>query len=205
MTPTYTWLIEAIDTPVTTESGTTANIHWRCVGTDGTHQGQVYATLVCPYTPPAVGAALALADVIGWLQTALTAEGVAAIQAAIDAQIAAAASPPVVPVLTWNQPPALTAEQIAAQTEAAYESGVQGWLDAGAQAWKYESILSAASYVASTNAQFKAEAAALIGWRDAVWTSCYAALSAVQAGTTAMPTSLTAFIATLPAQPTRPS
>ena len=158
-----------------------------------------------PYTPPAVGVALALSDVIGWLQATLTPAGVASIEASIDAQIAAAASPPVVPVLTWNQPPALTAEQIAAQTEAAYESGVQAWLDAGAQAWQYESILSAASYVASTNAQFKAEAAALIGWRDAVWTSCYATLNAVLSGTAQMPTSLQTFISTLPAQPSRPT
>jgi len=92
-----------------------------------------------------------------------------------------------------------------AQVIAGFEAAVQAWLDQTAQAWQYESILSAATYVNSTVQKFKDEATALIAWRDQVWSACYTELAAVQAGTQAMPTSPAAFIATLPAVPTRPA
>lgn len=91
-----------------------------------------------------------------------------------------------------------------AQIIASYEDAVQAHLDAFAATWRYESILSAASYANSTVAQFKAEALAMIAWRDAVWNSCYTTLAAVQAGTQPMPASPAAFIATLPMDPARP-
>lgn len=99
-----------------------------------------------------------------------------------------------------HQHPTPTLDQIVAS----YESAVQAHLDTFAGTWRYESILSAASYANSTVGQFKAEALALIAWRDAVWNSCYTTLSAVQAGTQAMPASPAAFIAILPAAPARP-
>jgi len=102
---------------------------------------------------------------------------------------------------TLTAPPAPTAAQIIAQ----FETAVQDYLDTFAQTWNYESILSAASYANSTVAQFKNEALALIAWRDEVWSSCYAAEAAIQAGTQAMPASPAAFIATLPATPTKPT
>lgn len=101
------------------------------------------------------------------------------------------------------KPPAPSALSTA-QTIAIYEAALQGVLDAGAQAWGYDSVISAASYAASTNAQFKAEAAALIAWRDAVWVWAAAQLAAIQGGTQAMPTTAAAFIAQMPAQPARP-
>jgi len=91
-----------------------------------------------------------------------------------------------------------------APTVTDFENAVQAWLDAGAKAWRYESILSAASYANSTVPQFAAEAHALIAWRDQVWSSCYATLASVQAGTQATPASPADLIATLPAQPTHP-
>ena len=91
-----------------------------------------------------------------------------------------------------------------APTVTDFENAVQNWLDAGAKAWRYESILSAASYANSTVTQFKNEALALIAWRDAVWNACYTTLAAVQTGTQAAPVSTAALIATLPAQPTQP-
>lgn len=91
-----------------------------------------------------------------------------------------------------------------AQTIALYEAALQVALDAGAKGWGYDSIVSAASYAASTSAQFKAEALALIGWRDAVWVWAGAQLSSVQAGTQAMPATPAAFVALMPAQPVRP-
>lgn len=98
------------------------------------------------------------------------------------------------------QAPALTQDQIIAN----YEAAVQAHLDAFAATWRYESILSAASYANSTVQQFKNEALALIAWRDSVWNSCYATLAAVQAGTQPMPASPAAFVATLPAEPAHP-
>ena len=99
---------------------------------------------------------------------------------------------------TWPPaPPAPTEAQIIA----GYQAGVQSVLDAYAVSMKYESILSMASYANSTNEQFKTEALAALAWRDNVWSSCYATLAAVQAGTQPMPASLGDFVATLPAHP----
>jgi hypothetical protein len=99
-------------------------------------------------------------------------------------------------------PPA--APEPKAPTVADFEVAVQGWLDQTAKAWQYESILSAASYAASTVPKFKAEAAALIAWRDAVWSACYATMDAVQAGTQAAPATTAALLASLPTAPGRP-
>ena len=102
-----------------------------------------------------------------------------------------------------------TAAQIAAinapkpPSVADFESAVQLHLDQFANTWQYESILSAASYANSTNTQFKNEALALIAWRDAVWTSCYSTMAAVQGGTQAMPT-IAGLLASLPSAPARP-
>ena len=107
---------------------------------------------------------------------------------ATDAQVQAIQNPP------------LTQAQIIAS----FEIAVQVYLDAQAAAWNYESVLSAASYANSTVTQFKNEALALIAWRDAVWSACYAAEAGIIAGTQPMPASAQAFIATLPAAPARP-
>ena len=111
----------------------------------------------------------------------------------------------------WNAPATLPADVAASnqqiqQTQiiASYESAVQSMLDAFAQSWQYESILSAASYSASTVTKFQHEANVLIAWRDQVWSACYTSMVAIQGGTMAMPVSPAAFIATLPASPSRP-
>ena len=65
-------------------------------------------------------------------------------------------------------------------------------------------LLAGATYATSTVPQFKAEALALVAWRDQVWAQCYIELASVQAGTQAMPASPEAFIATLPAVPVKP-
>jgi predicted NAD/FAD-dependent oxidoreductase len=96
--------------------------------------------------------------------------------------------------------PAPTPAQIFTQAE----SSVQSMLDTFAQTWQYESILSAASYATSTVLKFQHEASALIAWRDQVWSACYAAMAAIQAGTQAMPVNIAAFVATLPVAPARP-
>lgn len=89
--------------------------------------------------------------------------------------------------------PGLTAED--------FTVAVQAHLDAVARAKNYDSILSCASYAASTNSTFSAEAVQAIAWRDAVWTYCYAQLADVQANSRSMPVSEAALIAELPSAP----
>ncbi|MES2587022.1 MAG: hypothetical protein V4536_08895 [Pseudomonadota bacterium] len=100
--------------------------------------------------------------------------------------------------------PALTAEQIQAQTIATYQSAAQNLLDSVAKSWGYDSVVSAASYASSTNAQFKAEALALITWRDEVWGSAYALLASIEGGKKSAPKSVDDFLAGLPLAPDRP-
>jgi len=101
-------------------------------------------------------------------------------------------------------PPVLSEAEIQAEIIKSFEFAVQAYLDTTAQSWQYESINTAVTYVASTNATFKAEATVLIAWRDQVWGACYTAMAAIKAGTQAMPATAAAFVATLPAAPTRP-
>ena len=56
-----------------------------------------------------------------------------------------------------------------ADTIAVISREITSILDQGAKAWGYDSIVSAASYASSANAQYVADAKALIGWRDSVW------------------------------------
>jgi hypothetical protein len=85
-------------------------------------------------------------------------------------------------------------DQIIAQ----YEFAAQINLDKVAQLWGYDSLVSAASYSGSANPQFKAEAEALINWRDNYWSEAYT----IEAGT--LPATSDAFLALLPAAPTKP-
>ena len=84
------------------------------------------------------------------------------------------------------------------QTISDYKTAVQANLDSVANSWGYDSLAIAASYANSTNPQFKAEAEALIAWRDNYWTEAYT----IEAGT--LPATSDAFLALLPAAPTKP-
>ena len=97
-------------------------------------------------------------------------------------------------------PPPLTPAQSFAQAEVA----VQTMLDDFAKTWQYESILSAVSYAYSAIPKFKAEALALVAWRDAVWSACYTKMAAIEGGTQAMPSSIQVFLSSLPSSPVRP-
>lgn len=55
-----------------------------------------------------------------------------------------------------------------------YRAAVQSHLDAAAQSRLYTDGNSLATYTASTNPQWAAEAAAFVAWRDAVWAQVYA-------------------------------
>ena len=65
---------------------------------------------------------------------------------------------------------------------------VQACMDAKAQEYGYDHILSASSYVTSTFPKFKAEGIAFAKWRDDVWLHCYFVLAEWEAGTSKITT-----------------
>ena len=65
---------------------------------------------------------------------------------------------------------------------------VQSFMDAKAQEYGYDNILSASSYVTSTFPKFKAEGTAFAKWRDDVWLYCYSVLAEWEAGTSKITT-----------------
>lgn len=73
-------------------------------------------------------------------------------------------------------------------------------LTKGAEKWGYDSIESGASYVNSTNPQYKADAEALIGWRDSVWGWALQAIKTAPANETPEQ-----FLQSMPVQPAQPT
>ena len=61
-------------------------------------------------------------------------------------------------------------------TQVEYANAVESRFDKEAQAFGYDSVAKAATYVSSLNAKFAAEAAYFIALRDACWLLCFAAL-----------------------------
>lgn len=92
-------------------------------------------------------------------------------------------------------PPAPDREQTIAQ----YEAAAQENLDSVAKQWGYASIVAAVSYANSTNDQYKADALALISWRDAYWAKAYE----IESGT--LPKTAAEFVALLPKAPSKPT
>ncbi len=103
----YTWVVDSLDCVPATEgqANVVSVIHWRVNGTDGTHTASIYGTqglTYAPKTPFTAYANLTLATVIGWLQDAMGADAVTAIETSLDAQIANVVTPPIVsPPLPW--------------------------------------------------------------------------------------------------------
>lgn len=83
--------------------------------------------------------------------------------------------------------PAAPAYDPYAYTESEAAAAVQNALDAKAKEYNYDSVFTAATYAASTNPMFKADADAFIAWRDTVWVWAYGKLAQIQAGTLAKP------------------
>lgn len=102
--------------------------------------------------------------------------------------------------INWDM--MVSAEDKAAATQAAtielFRTAIQAHVDQTAQSRLYDSGNSLASYVASTNTIWAAEAAAFVAWRDAVWLHAYADLDKVMAGEREQP-SVEDFIGELPA------
>lgn len=69
-----------------------------------------------------------------------------------------------------------------------YKVAIVVHLDATAQSRLYDSAVSIATYVGSTNPQWVAEAAAFVAWRDAVWAYAYSELDKVMTAQRGQPT-----------------
>lgn len=103
----------------------------------------------------------------------------------------------------WTPDPSIivTAEDKAAAARAAtlerFRNSIQAHVDVTAQSRNYDDGNSLASYVASTNEAWAAEAQAFVAWRDAVWVYSYAELAKVEADERDIP-AVEAFIGELP-------
>ena len=86
-----------------------------------------------------------------------------------------------------------------------YEWAVQVAMDSLAQAWGYDTIASAISYVNSTVAKWKNEGAVLNQWRDTVWTWAADQRAAILADPSTAPATAADFVAEMPAAPARPT
>ncbi|AVH44019.1 hypothetical protein [Agrobacterium tumefaciens] len=73
-------------------------------------------------------------------------------------------------------------------TIADYENAIQAIVDGTAKTKLFRDGVTLASYTASTNPVWAAEAQAFVAWRDGVWTYAYAELAKVQAGEREQPT-----------------
>jgi hypothetical protein len=90
-------------------------------------------------------------------------------------------------------------------TYAQAEAEAQRKLDELAQSWGYDSVVTLVSYVSSSNAQKAADARAMIDYRDIYWDAADAIKAQIISGSISMPATFDAFLALLPAAPSRPS
>ena len=65
---------------------------------------------------------------------------------------------------------------------AEFSSGLQEFIESVVAQRQYTSALYCASYVTSTNDQWRAEADTFIAWRDTVWNYCYTELAKFESG-----------------------
>ncbi len=93
-------------------------------------------------------------------------------------------------------PPALTNNDFVTAT--------QSRLDALAVSWNYDSMLSLVTYLDSLIPRFKAEATVGRDFRDATWSAVVQIQTDVMGGILPMPATIDAYLALLPAVPSRP-
>lgn len=94
----------------------------------------------------------------------------------------------------------LEAYQAAASTpkQEDYAAAVQAHIDGAAKAREFNDGVTAATYLTSTVARWKADAEAFVTWRDQVWAYSYGELAKVMSGQRQQP-SIADFINELPA------
>jgi hypothetical protein len=109
MANTYQWAVNSMTAypDIDGRQDVVFQVAWVCSGTDGTYNAAEYGSVnltldpSAPFTPYNE---LTLEQVNGWVQGALGPDGVAAVLANIDNNLAAQAAPPatVSPPLPWN-------------------------------------------------------------------------------------------------------
>ena len=99
MATTYTWTIDQMFTLDTPEPGFVVNVLWTLTGVDGQYTASIggnsqFTVQEGTFTPYPQ---LTQAQVIGWVQAALGADGVANFEANVQGQINSMITPPVSP------------------------------------------------------------------------------------------------------------
>jgi len=107
---TWTWTINSMQQwPSGTNAGYVVNVIWTLTGTDGTQTASIQGNTQYPVSDAQAGftpyASLTQAQVIGWVQESLGAQGIANYEANVQGQINSLENPPVSPVtqpLPWG-------------------------------------------------------------------------------------------------------
>ncbi len=99
MATTYTWTVDQMYTLDTPEPGFVVNVLWTLTGVDGQYTASIggnsqFTVQEGTFTPYDQ---LTQAQVIGWVQAALGADGVANFEANVQGQINSMITPPVSP------------------------------------------------------------------------------------------------------------
>jgi len=111
MSTVYTWQITSMQQwPSGTNAGYVVNVNWELTGNDGTNTASIGGNTQYPVTDAQAGfepyASLTQAQVIGWVQESLGAQGIANFEANVQGQLSSLANPPISPVtnpLPWAQ------------------------------------------------------------------------------------------------------
>jgi hypothetical protein len=90
-------------------------------------------------------------------------------------------------LLDNNRPTEPPTPELVARIQELILERVQSRLDNFARTRGYDGILSACSYIGSTNPKFKAEAEQCVQLRDATWTALYSYISELNTGTEPLP------------------
>lgn len=108
MSNEYTWSISQLDCipHVGDLTDYVCVSHWRCTGTDGTFNGEVYNTVSFPVDPEKTDFLpfedITLEQAISWTKEALGDDQVSAVYTSIDSQIETQVNPPIIsPKLPW--------------------------------------------------------------------------------------------------------
>ncbi len=93
----FNWTVSAMDYTVSQDGHTNVvnTVHWRCSKEDGDHSGSSYGTvgLEAPSGSFVEWADITEETAVGWAKAVMGDDEVAAVEAAIDAQIAELATP----------------------------------------------------------------------------------------------------------------
>lgn len=95
----------------------------------------------------------------------------------------------------WSDPSPVTIEQITQKIRLLIYDNIDDFV----KNWGYFSVVTAVSYVSSTNPQYAADAVAIVAWRDQVWSWFYGEISNITVNTDPQ-----TFILNMPSPPEKP-